>query len=102
MIHVSWFLFPLFFLFIFGPFRRRYWRRRAWNRDWDGMPGEHDRDPERAQLRAEREKRERQREEQIEQLETRVAELESRLDYTERLLTQRRESQPVVGPTPGT
>jgi hypothetical protein len=90
MIHVSWFLFPLVFLFIFGPFRRRYWPRRPWNWDWDGMP--RDRDPEPSKVRGDRE---RQRDEQIEQLETRVAELESRLDYTERLLTQRRESQPL-------
>ena len=98
MIHVSWFLFPLFFLFIFGPFRRRYWRRRPWNWGWDGMP--RDQDSERPTMGGRNEERERQREEQIEQLETRVAELESRLDYTERLLTQRRESHPLHGDLP--
>jgi hypothetical protein len=98
MIHVSWFLFPLVFLFIFGPFRRRYWRRRPWNWDWNGMPRE--RDPEQSRSRAANEERDRRREDQIEQLETRVAELESRLDYTERLLTQRRESHPISGDLP--
>ena len=83
--------FHLVLLFIFGRFRHRGYRSR-----WDNWKS-HDRDGDsRKESRTDREVSDRQREEQLNLLETRVAELESRLDYAERLLSQRREADPIA------
>ena len=89
MVVPAWFLIPLF-LVIYVNFRRRAWRGR-WERDWyrarrDGMPTVNPQS---------------NRDEQIELLESRVSELESRLDYTERLLMQRKNPLP-PDPAPAT
>ena len=93
--HGMWWIgFPLFMLFFFGPFRRRrYWRYRQWRESPEGFESRPPRDSSRDDGEM------RRREEQVELLESRVAELESRLDFTERLLAQRREP-PLSGPTP--
>jgi hypothetical protein len=90
MVVPAWFLIPLF-LVIYVNFRRRAWRGR-WERDWyrarrDGMPPMNPQNDEPSEQI-------RRRDEQIELLESRVNELESRLDYTERLLMQRRNPDP--------
>ena len=101
--HAMWFLwFPfLLFFFVFGPLRRRrYWRYRQWNEFPGGprpAPGPR---PDSGSDAFNRDEEIRKRDEQIESLETRVAELESRLDFTERLLAQRRDQPPLAGPAP--
>lgn len=93
-----WVLIPLwmFFFFYFRSRPRRWSRRsRHWGDFPDGADGPSREDPER------REAEQRRKDEQIESLETRVAELESRLDFTERLLAQRREGQPNTNVLPG-
>ena len=93
--HAMWWIWaPLFLFFVIRPLRRRsYWRYRRWREFPDGQDDRPRQDGPRddAELR--------RREEQVELLESRVAELESRLDFTERLLAQRREP-PLMGPTP--
>ena len=68
-------------VFFFLPFI--FWRRagRGWYRD--------PRPPQRAELN----ESDRARLELVDQLESRVAELENRLDFTERLLAERKESR---------
>jgi hypothetical protein len=94
--HAMWWIwFPILMLFFFGPFRRgRYWRYRQ-RREFPGDPR-----PGSGSDAPRQEEELRRRDEQIESLETRVAELESRLDFTERLLAQRRDYPPLTGPAP--
>src|SRR5262245_23824319 len=89
-----WIFMFVLFLFVWGPFRRRYWRGGPWDtrRDLESWKQE------RNALESSREEKDRLREEHIETLESRVSELESRLDYAERLLTHFRESS--LGLTP--
>src|SRR5258705_2386699 len=86
-----WILLFVAFLFFFGPFRRRGWRRGRWNSQQEVESWKQDRQA----LDTEREEHDRRREEHIETLESRVTELETRLDYAERLLTQRPDSSPL-------
>jgi hypothetical protein len=89
---------PIFWLavifFVMHSARRRRWRR--WAMMQDGMFGPyglylaHERGVERG-LRAPRQRREPDDATLVEQLESRIAELEQRLDFTERLLAERRE-----------
>jgi TolA-binding protein len=81
-----WVLIPLFMLFVMlGPMRHRWWSGHR-------RQGDDERQPHSSRMEG-LEAREQQRQDQIEQLEGRVAELESRLDFAERLLTRRGESQ---------
>jgi hypothetical protein len=68
-------------VFFFLPFI--FWRRMGWGRHRDrrDLPS-----------RPELDEGVRARLELVDQLETRVAELENRLDFTERLLSERKES----------
>lgn len=69
-------------VFFFLPFI--FWRRSGWGRH---------RDPRDAPRSRELDESIRARLELVDQLETRVAELENRLDFTERLLADRKESR---------
>ena len=86
---MEWIFLPLVLLFIFGRFRHRGYRSR-----WDNWERSRHRDGQKDNA-PDRDGTARQREEQLNLLETRVAELESRLDYAERLLSQRREAEPI-------
>jgi len=68
-------------VFFFLPFF--FWRRSGWG---------HHRDPRTARA-PELDEGVRTRLELVDQLETRVAELENRLDFTERLLAERKEQK---------
>jgi hypothetical protein len=69
-------------VFFFLPFI--FWRRSGWGRH---------RDPRTASRPPELDESIRARLELVDQLEARVAELENRLDFTERLLADRKESR---------
>jgi len=96
------FLFPMIFwlaviYFVMHSARRRRWRRWAMMQGMEpGMFGPyglylaHERGIERG-LAAPRQRREPEEPALVEQLESRIAELEQRLDFTERLLAERRE-----------
>lgn len=86
-VHGGWWIpFLLVAIFFWGPWR---WRRRRpippWG--WERTSWEHPRRP------AELDESVRTRLDLIDQLETRVTELENRLDFAERLLSERANSQ---------
>jgi hypothetical protein len=95
------FFFPMLFwlaviFFVVRASRRRRWRRWAMMQGMEpamfgpwGLHLAHERGIERG-LAAPRQRREPDDPTLVEQLETRIAELEQRLDFTERLLTEKR------------
>jgi hypothetical protein len=84
----GWWIFLLVALFFWSPWR---WRRRMrrWEQDRYG-PWRHTPRP------AELDESIKARLDLVDQLETRVSELENRLDFTERLLAERREEKAVT------
>ena len=83
----GWWVVLLIVLFFFGPWRCGR-RMRRWERDRYGPWRDGSR-------RAELDEAVKTRLDLVDQLETRVSELENRLDFTERLLAERREQKAV-------
>ncbi len=90
-----WIVVPM--LFIWGPWRRRFHWRHPWN--WEGRSRGDTRRGHRGPVADELAEALEAQRAVTEQLEQRVAELESRLDFTERLLAERREADrvPLLG-----